>query len=136
MEKNFRSYGADTANANPAWTTITISGNASDIGSEDIPTSFKRGHLSLQASGVGVATEIQWYLSEDVAGEYALTPKVTWTLADTEGATGGTYVNAYDLSNIPYIMSSFGVSGDIYLQALEDADTPDLVIILRGIREG
>jgi hypothetical protein len=139
--KPFRSYGADAGVGFAAYTTIALAADAvNDAGSKGFPDEGQPGLLTLSATNAAGVTHLDFYLSEDAAGLYAISPVTRWTLVpaagpSTAGKPAGSFVQAYDLSKVPWQRSSFGAIGAAHLQIRTDAATADVEAILRGLEK-
>lgn len=113
------SYGSGSLTDSYAATTITAD-STNESSSRSVPTKCLLDKFRITLSSISGAATISWYLSEDSAGKYAITPVISTTISTGLPASTFGFFSA-SLDNYPFSQSSnITTSGTLYLVAKID----------------
>ena len=122
------SYGTSALSSSYAAIALTAD-TSNEANSKKVPAKFR-----VAINTISSAASLTWYLAEDSAGKYALTPVQTSTI-DT-GISGSTFgFIAASTDGFPYLQSSnITTDGTIYMVVKTDADTPTAEVFIHWRR--
>ena len=103
---------------------LTNAYQAFDITDAALPDAARLSLLQGSVSNITTMATVSWYLAEDSAGKYPLTPINTWDCSANVGLTAGFQVFAETLEATRKL-SSKGTTDHLYWIAKGDAGTAD-----------
>lgn len=131
MMANIRQFWGHAESASAAldtsYTALPCTAVAGDP-AEEMPDECWLGAAQVVLDTIDTAESVTWYLSEDEAGDVALTPEATHTILDGTTSGAGTVTDTVD---IPYTLSGRGTAGTVWIQAKLDAGTANGVGVVR-----
>ncbi len=123
------SYGTSALSSSYAAIALTAD-TSNEANSKKVPARCLIDKVRVAINTISSAASLTWYLAEDSAGKYALTPVQTSTI-DT-GISGSTFgFIAASTDGFPYLQSSnITTDGTIYMVVKTDADTPTAEVFI------
>jgi hypothetical protein len=94
-----------------------------EVGSKPVPTKCELEYIRMLFDvTAGTPATVTWFLSEDAAGKHPITDERTDSILPTRNAAWFSLAIKLD---IPYVKSSLGTNGTLYLNWKLDAGTAD-----------
>lgn len=112
-------YAVDTAVValSDAYANVLTLDGTDETLATDIPDRVVLGLAQLLLDTIVTGVSVTWYISEDAAGDFPITPEKTTTIVGQSSGEGG----VAESINQPWVVNS--VAGKLYLWAKLDAGT-------------